>query len=795
MAGTSMVSGLSSGLDWKKIIDELRKVEHKRIDLIEGRKKVYQDRLSAWQSINTKLLSLKTASGTLNQTSFFNLYTTSLASNTTTEAEDVLSATASTDASPGTYKIIVTSLASAQKLSSTSYASQTTSLSLSGDIIVGGRTVKISTTDSLSSIRDKINAVNTGTSASQVTASIVNYGTSGYRLILTSDEEGSAGMSLLNGGATDLLGSLGFVDASAKTAKNTVTGGNKSDAFSAADKAVGGSDLLNLTSPQSGEVTIIINGISRTLTTTNTINLATNSLNTIRDAINNAFSDAGFTSNPASVVSETVDGTTKYRLLIEGNTITYTDSNNVLETLGILKRAGVSDEKGVTGDVANTSSGSAITSSTLIKNIDGYNDYVSGDTITLGGTSTTGAAVSNVFTITDATTVGDLLTEIQTRYGEVTASITADGKIRVVDNEILDTDLNVTLTPSRSSLKFDTDAGGSFGAISTIRSRQIQAGANANLSVDGVTLTPSTNKPDDIITGVTLNLKKAASNTTVTLTVGRDYEAVKTKIEEFVTAYNDTMDAINAQLAYNEDTQKTGGPLFGDSTLRTIKSNLIKLVLNKVSGVSGNFSTLGMVGISMGTDSKLTIDDDDLQDYLESNFDDIKKLFAADWSSTNSNLSYIYHTIDTQAGTYNVQITGVSPVGGYFVSLGDATGSSEYLTGISGNAKGLVARYSGTATGGVGSLSLTYGVAELLDRSLYYITDSVSGTITNKEETIQDTIENLEDDITTMEGRLDKKLAELERQFIVMETALSRLQSQTGWLTGQINATYRGWWR
>jgi len=787
MAATSVVSGLASGLDWRKIIDQLRQVEYQKIDLVQDRKKVYEDRLSAWQSINTKLLSFKTSANTLNKSSSFNLYTTSLASNTTTKADDVLSVAASTDASPGTYKIIVTSLASAQKLSSTSYASQTTALSLSGDIIVGGRTVKIAATDTLGGIRDKINAVNSGTNASKVTASVVNYGTSGYRLILTSDAEGSAGISLLNGGASDLVESLGFVDASAKTAKNTITGGNKSDAFSAADKAVGGADLLNLTSAQSGSVTITINGTARSVA----INLGTDSLNTIRDAINTAFTGV-FASNPASVVSETVSGTTKYRLLIEGTTITYTDSNNVLETLGILKRAGVSDERGVTGDVANTSGGTAITSSTLIKDIDGYVDYISGDTITLTGTNTDGTAVNNVFTINDATTIGDLLTEIQTRYGSVTASVTADGKIRVVDNEIGDTDLAVTLTPNKTSLKFDTD--NNFGAISTIRSRQIQAGANANISVDGVTMTPSTNTPNDIITGVTLNLKKAASDTTVTLAVGRDYNAVKDKIEEFVTAYNDTMDAINAQLAYNSETRKPGGPLFGDGTLRTIKSNLTRIVLNQVSGVSANFSTLGMVGISMGTDSKLTIDDDDLQGYLESNFDDIKKLFAADWSSTNNNLSYLYHTIDTKTGTYDVQITGVNPVAGYFVTSGDATGEGEYLRGISGNAKGLVVRYSGTATGTVGSFSLTYGVAELLNRSLHYITDSLNGTITHKQETIQDTIEHFTDDIETMKARLDQRMAELERRFVAMEMALSTLQSQTSWLTGQINTVSRGWW-
>ncbi|MGB9697811.1 MAG: flagellar filament capping protein FliD [Thermodesulfobacteriota bacterium] len=787
MAGTSMVSGLASGLDWQKIIEQLRAVEHKRIDLIESRKKTYTDKLSAWQAINTKLLSLKTTAGKLNKPAYFNLYTVSLSSNTTTDAEDILSATTTTSAAPGSYQIKVNSLASAQKLSSTSFASQTAALNLSGDIIIGGRTVSISTTDSLSSIRHKINAVNSGANASQVTASIVNYGNEGYRLILTSDEEGSAGISLLNGGATDLLGLLGFVDAAEKTAKNIIAAGHKSDAFSEADEAIGGANLLNLTSPQSGEVTIVINGISRSVA----IDLATDSLNTIREAINNAFNGV-FTSNPASVISETAeDGNTFYRLLIEGSTIAYTDTNNILETLGILKRGGVSDEKGVTGDIQNTIGGVYITSATLIKDIDGYNDYAVGDTIELTGTDTSGNAVSYSFVINDTTTVGELLTAIENQYGYVTAQVTADGKIRVLDNELGDTDLSVILTPSKSTIKFDSDYD--LGALSTIRARQIQAGANASITIDGVEVTASSNMVDDVIPGVTLNLKKAASDTTVTLNINRDYAAVKEKIEEFVNAYNEAIEAINSHLRYNETTKEPGGILFGDNTLKTIKSSLTQIILNRIAGVSDNFSTLGQFGIRLSNDGKLSIEEDTLNDYLASNFDDLKRLFVADWSATNSNLTYIYHTIDTQAGTYNIQITGIDPVTGYFETEGDAQGEGEYLRGISGNAKGLVLRYSGTATGDIGSFTLTYGVAELLDRALYYITDSVSGTIANKEQTIQETISSLADDISEMEDRLDRKMADLERKFIAMETALSTLQSQISWLSSQIETINKGW--
>ncbi len=787
MGATSVVSGLASGLDWRKIIDQLRQIEYKKIGMVESQKKTYEERSKAWQSLNTKLLSLKSSSDALRKTTGFNLFTTALSSNTAVKAEDILSATAQTEASPGTYQVVVHSLAKAQKLSSTGFASQTSALNLSGDLIVGGRTVKISSTDSLSSIRNKINAVNSGSNASKVNASIINYGAEGYRLILTSDREGSAGLSLQNAGSTDMLGALGLVDASAKRAKHVLAGGHQSDAFSSADHAIGGSDLLNLSHPQSGNVTITIQGVERSVA----IDLANDSLNTIRDAINTAFNGV-FSSAPASVIRQTVDGKTEYRLLIEGNSIEYTDANNILETLGILRQAGFSDERGVTGDVANTSMGGAITSFTRIKEIDGYHDYASGDTITLSGASTTGEAVNHIFTITDEITVGDLLTEIETRYGEVTASITADGKIRVVDNEIGDNDLAVILTPSKSGLRFATDSY--LGGISVLRSRQLQAGADASLSVDGVVITSSSNTVEGVIPGVILNLKKAAVDTTLTLTVGRDYEGVKKKIEEFVTAYNSAIDAINAQMAYDPANQKPGGPLFGDGTLRTVKSNLTGIVLNQISGVSGNFSTLGLIGIRLGKDSKLTIDDKKLQGYLETNFDDVKRLFVVDWSSSNGHLSYLHHTIDTQPGTYSIQITGVNPVAGYFVTPGDATGKGEYLQGLSGSAKGLMVRYSGSATGAVGSLTLTYGIAEILDRSLHYITDSLDGTIAKKGETIRNTIDRFNNNIETMKTRLEQRMVELERRFVAMETVLSTLQSQTGWLSSQIKTISRGWW-
>jgi flagellar capping protein FliD len=658
MSGTFGISGIASGVNWQNIIDQLRQLENKKIELVQNQQKTYQDKLSTWQSINTKLLSLKTVVEKLNESADFNLFSPTLSSNTSKDPDDLLSVSAGTDASRGSYNIVINSLAAAEKRSSKSFASDTTALNLSGNLVLNGKTVTVSTTDTLSSLRDKINAVDTGDNASQVTASVVHYGTNDYRLILTSDVEGAAGISL--SGTTALIDGLG---------------------------------LRNLS--------------------------------------------------------------------------------------------------GMTGDVANTSGGVAITSATKIKDIDGYTTFQVGDKITLTGTDTNGNSVNKQLNLNASTTVNDLLNLINSNFGQVTAQVTADGKIQVVDNESGDTQLAVTITPSKAALRFDTD--GNLGPITTIYTSTIQAGANAHFTLDGVAVTRSSNTVDDLITGVTLNLKNADAATTVTVKVERDYDQIKSQITDFVTAYNDLLDTINGQLTYDTATQTPGGPLFGDSTLRALRTGLIDTIVSPVPGLNQDFSALGQVGINLDDNGKLTINDDTLQGYLESNFEDVKNLFATSVSSTNGSLTYIDHNYNTQAGTYNVQITGINPVRGYFATVGDASGSGEYLTGISGNAKGLVVQYSGTATGSIGSMTIRFGVAELLDRSLYQITDSTYGYLPDKEQAIQDTINGYNDTIASMQARVEQKMQDLEARFTNMEIAMSSMQSLSGWLSSQISSMSSIW--
>ncbi|MBN1626769.1 MAG: flagellar filament capping protein FliD [Deltaproteobacteria bacterium] len=645
MAGTSSVSGLSSGFDWASMIDQLIEVDRAPITLVENQVSEYEEQLSAWQSFNTSLLALKTAADALSNPDDFNIYTSGMTSDSSTvDAEDLLSVSATSSASPGSYTIQINNIATAQKLSSASFSSYSDELgsSYSGEIIINGRVISISETDGLDDIRNRINNANSGTNPTGVTASIISYGENDYRLILTSSSTGADGISLQNGSSSDLVELFGWKDGASEL-KNSITGGALSDTFSSSTQSI--QALLGLSTGQSGTVTI--NGQSLD------IDLSADSLESIKTNINTTLTGVS-----ASIVTNTEDGETTYALQIDG-TQTFVDDQNILEAIGILTN-GVSDVQGVTSSNEMTTNGDAITASALLTDIDGYYSWTSGDSITISGNGHTASTpVSDTFSITASSTVQDLLDQIKSAFFDDTGDnislrITSDGTIEVEDLETGTSSLSLTLS---SGVTDGTLDWGTFGAVETVRKRELIAGQDASLTIDGVEVTSKDNSVEDIIAGVTLNLVKADAETTVTLNIERDLSAIEEKIRTFVDAYNEVASFISEQQAYDEENETTGGILFGDGTLSSVKSDLTSILVQSVWGVSSEFSILGLAGINLDNEGQLTLDSEVLQGYLETNFYDIQQLFAATGSSDSGAIEYISSTNDTEAGEYTVNIT------------------------------------------------------------------------------------------------------------------------------------------
>jgi flagellar hook-associated protein 2 len=126
----------------------------------------------------------------------------------------------------------------------------------------------------------------------------------------------------------------------------------------------------------------------------------------------------------------------------------------------------------------------------------------------------------------------------------------------------------------------------------------------------------------------------------------------------------------------------------------------------------------------------------------------------------------------------------------------EATGIGQTLTGNSdsANVAGLSIKYTGTAEGlDAGTIKLIFGAAELYDRVLFNITDAYEGYVAYKQESLQNSITRYRTQIEEMEARLALKRERMINEFIRMELALQKIQSQSSWLTNQLNAVSKIW--
>ena len=138
---------------------------------------------------------------------------------------------------------------------------------------------------------------------------------------------------------------------------------------------------------------------------------------------------------------------------------------------------------------------------------------------------------------------------------------------------------------------------------------------------------------------------------------GRDFSAIEDNIQSFVSAYNTVASYIIEQQSYDTEEETTGGILFGDGTLSSVKSDLSSILVQPIWGISSEFSILGLAGITLDNEGQLNIDSDELGGFLKTNFNDIRQLFTANGASDSGTLEYMSSTMDTEAGEYAVNIT------------------------------------------------------------------------------------------------------------------------------------------
>ncbi|MDZ4660880.1 MAG: flagellar filament capping protein FliD [Pseudomonadota bacterium] len=156
---------------------------------------------------------------------------------------------------------------------------------------------------------------------------------------------------------------------------------------------------------------------------------------------------------------------------------------------------------------------------------------------------------------------------------------------------------------------------------------------NGVIKIDGFEMEISDTKVEDIIPGVTLEIKGADPGKNVSVGVKENQEAVSGKVEGFVKAMNEVMGFVQTQNKMDKttDTSKTLG---GDSILRSVESRMHRIVQDPVLGTKGDIKRLNQLGIVFTRAGTLDFDKDKFRNSLARNSAAVQAFFSGDGYST-----------------------------------------------------------------------------------------------------------------------------------------------------------------
>jgi len=221
------------------------------------------------------------------------------------------------------------------------------------------------------------------------------------------------------------------------------------------------------------------------------------------------------------------------------------------------------------------------------------------------------------------------------------------------------------------------DTSGLSGGTATAPSFTVaQYAQQSHIKVDTIDIYGKENSFTEAIPGVTLDLAKTnASGESTLVTVAQDRDATKTKIQEFVSAYNAVFSFVDAQ---------SSADWGRDASFRSAKRKLQDLLVTSVDG-AGSYTSLAQLGIE--TDKKtgqLTIDSTQLDDALSTDMDGVAKLLAG-WDNGDGTTTT---GIAQQFSDYLDQMTDSTD--GLYASKKEATDST--LKSLDGSIERMTAR-------------------------------------------------------------------------------------------------------
>jgi flagellar hook-associated protein 2 len=403
--------------------------------------------------------------------------------------------------------------------------------------------------------------------------------------------------------------------------ESRITGTN---AFSATDTSVNSGAAMTL------QVTI------GTVTTNINVAAGSDTPEGIVSAINDA--DVGL----SAYIVNTGDATTPYKMVVSGTT----GSDNAISSIASYSGTAtpITLKGGTTYALGSTSLNSGTAMTLKVTNgtqehyvsIDAGSDNLTDIATALNGANlgltATLAGSSGAYYLTvqgDADVVGS-----DFAIATYTGTVTSDTSSPTTVSYGLFNSTSVSISKPSTAISSGNNYWGTT----------VQSAQDAYLTVDGISITSSSNTVTDAVPGVTLSLIAANgtySSSTVSGTAGSirlttDTDLAKTKIKAFVTAYNDAMTLMDEVTNPKSTLDTYGATLVGNSTIRTLRDTIRAFTVDDSSTTSGSLSALRDIGIEIDTAGKLTLKETTLDSVLASSYSDVITMLTGDQEALSS---------------------------------------------------------------------------------------------------------------------------------------------------------------
>ncbi|MGC6391235.1 MAG: flagellar filament capping protein FliD [Alphaproteobacteria bacterium] len=344
-----------------------------------------------------------------------------------------------------------------------------------------------------------------------------------------------------------------------------------------------------------------------------------------------------------------------------------------------------------------------------------------------------------------------------------------------------DNAIKISTTPTNggdavADFQFEADTNASDWA-----DHQAQAAQNAELTVDNVAVTRTTNSFTDLFPGHEITLNNApGANTPITVTSQTDNDDMKTRMNAFLEELNSIKTFLKTETARGLN-GAADGQLAGDTAARSIETQLRNLTTTAIAGFGADDIYLAELGVRTERDGSLSLDEDRFDSVLASNPEKIDAVFSSLQSADMSEIGVQLTTgAEATAGQYAFVFDAsneTATLGGESLTkVTNADGSLSFRS--SGSlTDGLVISVPAAQTGSDFTTQVNHGTS-FIDRLQTYLSEVLasSGVLQERTNILNEQRDDTNDRLADLEEKVTALTERYKTQFGAMESAVSSLK-------------------